>query len=134
MKQISHFISPSISFLHSFNFLSAIFERFPGTIESLFKMAERGAICPQRLRGLKLKIVDILTAGNALNCIVSQSKGRDLKKFLLASLAGGPHFAFFVPRSRKALGCPGCGPQFFSETERPSSCSKDSRASANMIW
>ena len=38
----------------------------------------------------KLKIFNILTAGNALKCILSQSKGHDRKNFPLASLA---HFA-----------------------------------------
>ena len=61
--------------------------------------------CPviQGLRGLIIEDVSILTTGDALKHILSQSKGRNRESFLLASLVGGLIHSF-APGPPKALG------------------------------
>ena len=75
------------------------------------RAAERGAggaICPrpQGVRGLIIEDFSILSAENALKCILSQSKGHDQKILLLASLAGASAPSF-VPGSPEVLFGPG---------------------------
>ena len=58
----------------------------------------------QGLRGLITEDFNILTAGNALKCIQSQSKGRDRKQICARSFKVGASFCSFVPGPPETLG------------------------------
>ena len=60
----------------------------------------------QGLRGLIIGEFDILTTGNALKCILSQSKGGD-RKIFCSLRSQGVSINSFASRPRKALGGPG---------------------------
>ena len=65
---------------------------------------------PQGLRvkgASQFENFDILTTGNAMRCILSQSKGGNRKKFSVRFARRGASIHNFAPGPRKALGGPG---------------------------